>query len=211
MKTVKEQVEALAVTDTLKTGAGEEALGGEWEGAGGANTGKKTTTGWTMTAEKTIAAAKRKTATSWVNGGILRLEVAVLPAVGQTFELQFGVTGEAQKVGVFIRCTGAATAEVALFSKAAGSLGSVAGVALTAGDNFYLSWEPTTGKLTVWRKTGATTTEILSKTAEAPTASVKPAIFFEPEAVAGVAGRAANFGMTTLEVAEAGGSLAMVV
>jgi hypothetical protein len=195
-KTVKEQLEALPIVDTLKRE--EASLAGEWEPVAAANSGKCTLTGWTITAEKTSAAAKRKATTNFVTGGIMVLEIPVLHASGQFIEEQFGVTGEAQKAGLAIKATGPATCELSLFHKG-GALGSQAGVALAAGDIFGLSWEPSSGKLTAWKKTGGTWAEIFSKTAEAPTSPLKPAIFFSPEAVAGVAGRAANVGWAPLE------------
>jgi hypothetical protein len=207
-KTVKEQLEALAVFDSLKRE--ENPLAGEWEGAGATNTGKATSTGWTMTAEKTSAAAKLKSAKAFASlGGLVMFEVPVLPANGQSVEMQFGITGEAQKVGLFMVRTATAKCRVGLFSKA-GSLGELSEVTYEAGNVFGLSWE-SSGKLTCWRKAAGVWSEVFSKTAEAPSSSVKPAIFFFPEAVAGTAGRIANFGWGILEGTVVSSGLAMVI
>lgn len=203
-KTVKEQVEALAVFDTLKRE--ENPLAGEWEGAGTTNTGKATSTGWTVTAEKTSAGAKLKTAKAFSGvGGLLMFEVPVIPATGQSVELQFGVTGEAQKAGVAIIKTGTNKCKCVLFGTATGEQTEVG---YEAGDVFALSWEPS-GKLTVWRKHAGAWAEVFSKTGTSPSSSVKPAIFFFPEGLAGTTGRVANFGWALLESLVSG--LAMVV
>lgn len=185
--TVKEQLEALGVADSLIRV--ENPLVGEWEAAGGVNLGQCTATGWTMTAEKTLAAAKRKAAINLANGGIAKFTVPVIPdTVLQGLELQFGVTGDPQKAGFFLERTAGATCRAGLFTDA-GSAGSLAGVAFVNGDIFGLSWERVSGKLTVWRNY----VEVFSAIVAVPASVLKPAIFFAPEGVAGVAGRVSNF------------------
>jgi hypothetical protein len=193
-KTVKEQVEALAVFDSLIRE--ENPLSGEWEGAGTTNTGQATATGWTITAEKTNAGAKLKTAKAFGGlGGIVMFEIPVLAATGQSLEMQFGVTGEAQKAGLAVIKTATGKCKCVIFGTASGEQTEVG---YEAGDAFALSWEPS-GKLTVWRKHAGAWAEVFSKTGTAPSSSVKPAIFFFPEGVAGTAGRVANFGWALLE------------
>lgn len=188
---VKQQLEALVVTDSLIRV--ENPLVGEWEAAGGVNMGQCTVTGWTMTAEKTLAAAKRKIAINLANGGIVKFTVAVIPdTVLQGLELQFGITGDPQKVGFFLERTAGATCRAGLFSNVGGA-GALPGVAFANGDIFGLSWEKT-GKLTIWRNY----VEVLSAVVAAPASVLKPAMFFAPEGVAGVAGRVSNFGAGVL-------------
>lgn len=197
-KSIKEQVEALAVVDTLKRE--ENPLAGEWEIApSAANAGKATTTGYVGINEKAFAGSKRKTALSTTNGALMMMEIPVLQAINQFLEFQIGVSGEAHRAGLAIKRTEAAKCEVQFFH-AGGSLGATAGVSLAAADIFYMTWEPTTGKFTAWRKPSAgAVAEVANKTAEAPGGNLRPAIFWEPGAVAGVEARMANVGFAELE------------
>lgn len=193
-RTIKEQLESLAVFDTLERT--ENPLAAEWESGGTTNTGQATATGWTMTAEKVNAGAKLKTAKAFGGtGGLLMFEVPVIPLTGQSLEMQFGVSGEAQRAGLAIVKTASGKCRCTLFGAASGEQSEIA---YEAADSFGLSWHPA-GALTAWRKHAGTWTEILSRTGTAPSSSLKPAIFFFPEGLAGTEGRAANFGWALLE------------
>jgi hypothetical protein len=192
--TVKEQVEGLGVIDTLKRT--ENPLAGEWEKASEAvaNSGQATSTGWTITAEKGSAGARRKTAQVWTVGGLIGFEIPVLPATSQAVEMQFGVAGENQKAGLAIIRTGTSTCTLSLFGTSIPAGTEKTGVGLAAGDSFALSWEPS-GKLTAWRKTGGAWSEAFSTTGAVPeSVALRAAIFFWSEGIAGTAGRVANVG-----------------
>lgn len=183
MATVKEQLESLAVVDTLKRE--ENPIAGEWEKVG-TNAGKCTTTGYALITEKTLSACKRKTKNAMGNGLIAKFTHAVLPAINHELELQTSTTG------IRIKKTAAAKCTVIIFGKATKT---VTEVTYAAGDTFGFSWEKASKKVTVYRKpsAGAWTEVGNAEASEAPPAEDNMQIFFVAGTTAGTEGRITEY------------------
>lgn len=187
MATAQEQLESLAVVDTLKRE--ENPIAGEWEKVG-TNAGKCTLTGYALITEKTLSAAKRKSKINISKGLIAKFTHAVLPATNHELELQTSTTG------IRIKKTAAAKCTYSIFGKATKT---VTEVAYAAGDTFGYSWE-TNKKVKMYRQPSAGAWSLIgeAEASEAPPSEDFMQIFFVPGTTAGTEGRITEFAQGTI-------------